>query len=126
MNEETKVYIDSKFNEVNQKIDNLLSLFEKIRNNEIRTLMYSQLTARQLNYFFYVDQIRNQDSARSFPYYEKVANTDKCRRAHALTEICAQDLKDLVVKKSKGRKDLIEDDFTNSLAFIGGIDDTLL
>lgn len=126
MNEETKVYIDSKFNEVNQKIDNLLSLFEKIRNNEIRTLMYSQLTARQLNYFFYVDQIRNQDSSNSFPYYEKVANTDKCRKAHALTEICAQDLKDLVVKKSKGRKDLIEDDFTNSLAFIGGIDDTLL
>lgn len=126
MNDEIKNYIDSKFDEVNEKLDNLLSLFERIRNNEIRTLMYSQLCSRQLNEFFFVDWIRNQTITPCKPIYEKVQTDPKFKEAHPITKMCAEDLKDLVVKKSKGRKDLIEDEFTKSLAFIGGIDDTLL
>lgn len=126
MNDEVKEYIDSKFNEVNNKLDNLLSLFEKMRNNEVRTLMYSQLCSRQLNEFFYVDWIRNQSLTSCKPLYEKVASDSKFKQAHPITKSCAEDLKDLVIKKSKGRKDLVEDEFTKSLAFIGGIDDTLL
>lgn len=126
LNDEIKDYIDSKFSEVNQKLDNLLSLFERIRNNEIRTLMYSQLCARQLNEFFFVDWLRNQSLTGCKPFYEQVKNNPQFKEAHPITKMCAEDLKNLVVKKSKGRKDLIEDDFTKSLAFIGGIDDTLL
>lgn len=126
MDDVVKNYIDSKFNEVNDKLNNLLSLFEKIRNNEVRTLMYSQLCSRQLNEFFYVDWIRNQSLVSCKPLYEKIANNPEYKKAHPITKSCAEDLKDLVVKKSKGRKDLIEDDFTKSLAFIGGVDNTLL
>ena len=121
-----KAYIDSKFYELNLKLDNLLSLCEKLRNNEIRTLMYSQLSARQLNAFFYIDYLRNQSKVNSIPYYETVENNPKFKKAHPITKGCAKDLTDLVIKKSKGRKDLIEDDFTKSLAFISGIDETLL
>ena len=81
LNEEIKEYIDSKFNELNTKIDNLLSLMERMRSNDIRTLMYSQLTARQLNAFFYVDWIRNQSMTLSTPYYEEVSNNKKYMRA---------------------------------------------
>ena len=88
--------------------------------------MYSQLCARQLNQFFYVDLIRNQSLSGTMPFYEKVMTNPKYKEAHPITKSCAEDLKNLVVKKSKGRKDLIEDEFTNSLAFIGGINDTLL
>ena len=126
MNDEIKSYIDLKFNEVNQKLDNILTLFEKIRSNEVRSIMYSELTARQLNYFFYVDWIRNQSVQGCMPYYERVGNDSKFKEAHPLTKKCAEDLKDLVIKKSKGRKDLIEDEFTKSLAFIGRIDESLL
>ena len=126
MNNEIKLYIDLKFNELNTKMDNLLSLLERIRNNDIRTLMYSQLTARQLNEFFYIDYLRNQSEVNAFPYYEEVLNNPKFKRAHPITRDCAKDLSDLVIKKSKGRKDLLEDAFTNSLAFYGGIDETLL
>lgn len=126
LNDEVKYYIDSKFNEVNEKLDNLLSLFERIRNNEIRTLAYTQLTARQLNKFFFIDWIRNQSITSCKPIYEQVQNNPQFDVAHPITKMCAEDIKDLIVKKSKGRKDLIEDDFTKSLAFIGGIDDTLL
>ena len=126
LNEEIKEYIDSKFNELNTKIDNLLSLMERMRSNDIRTLMYSQLTARQLNAFFYVDWIRNQSITLSMPYYEQVSTNKKYMRAHPITSKCAEDLTDLVIKKSKGRKELIEDEFTKSLSFIAGIDETLL
>ena len=126
MNEEVKDYIDSKFHELNLKLDNLLSLCEKLRNNEVRTLMYSQLSARQLNAFFYIDYLRNQSKTNPIPYYETVKNNPKYKKAHPITKGCAEDLTDLVIKKSKGRKDLIEDDFTKSLAFISGIDETLL
>ena len=126
MNDEIKNYIDSKFNEVNQKLDNLLSLFEKIRNNNVRNLMYSQLCARQLNSFFYVDWIRNQGVQGCMPYYEKVNDDPRYKEAHPITKMCAEDLKDLIIKKSKGRKDLLEDEFTKSLAFISGMDEILL
>lgn len=126
MDDVVKNYIDSKFSEVHDKLDNLLSLFEKIRNNEVRTLMYSQLCSRQLNEFFYIDWIRNQSLVSCKPLYEQIANNPKYKKAHPITKSCAEDLKDLVVKKSKGRKDLIEDEFTKSLAFIGGVDNTLL
>ena len=94
--------------------------------NEIRNLAYTQLTARQLNAFFYVDWIRNQSMTLSKPYYEQVSTNKKYMRAHPITSKCAEDLTDLVIKKSKGRKDLIEDEFTKSLSFIAGIDETLL
>ena len=126
MNDEIKDYIDSKFDKVNAKLDNLLTLFEKLRSNGIRTLMYAQLCSRQLNEFFYVDWIRNQSYASCKPIYETVQNNPEFKKAHPITKSCATDLNDLVVKKSKGRKDLIEDEFTNSLAFISGIDETLL
>ena len=126
MNDEIKNYIDSKFDEVNNKLDNLLSLFEKLRNNGVRNLMFSQLCSRQLNEFFFVDWIRNQAYTPCKPYYEKIKDDPKFKVAHPITKMCAEDLTKLVIKKSKGRKDLIEDEFTRSLSFISGIDETLL
>ena len=118
--------INQKLDELNHKIDNLHSLFEKIRNNEVRTLLYAQLCSRQLNSLFYIDQIRNGDSTRFQNIYEQILHDTRFRRAHVMTKNNARDLTNLVVKKSKGRKDLLEDEFTNSLAFISGIDGTLL
>ena len=126
LNDEVKNYIDSKFNEVNEKLDNLLSLFEKIRSNEVRTLLYSQLCSRQLNSFFYVDWLRNQSIVNCKPFYEKINDNSSYKKAHPITKMCAEDLTDLVIKKSKGRKDLLEDEFTKSLSFISGIDESLL
>lgn len=125
-NDDVKQYIDFKFDEVNQKIDNLHSLFEKIRNNEVRTLMYAQLACRLLNALLYIDQLRNASVSSSTPIYENIKNDEYYKKAHTIVKNCAKDLCDLVVKKSKGRKDLLEDEFTNSLAFISGIDETLL
>lgn len=126
MHEDVKNYIDTRFDELEKKIDNIHSLLEKIRNNEVRTLMYSQLNARLLNYYMYIDQIKSSSYMSSVPVYEQVATDEKFKKAHYMTKVVAEDLKDLVVKKSKGRKDLLEDKFTNSLAFISGIDETLL
>ena len=53
-------------------------------------------------------------------------NNSSYKKAHPITKMCAEDLTDLVIKKSKGRKDLIEDEFTKSLSFISGIDESLL
>ena len=126
MDNEIKNYIDLKFNELNTKMDNLLSLLERMRSNNIRTLMYSQLAVRQLNQFFYVDYTRNQSQVNCIPFYEMVQNNPDYKKAHPITKACASDLTDLIIKKSKGRKDLLEDDFTKSLSFISGIDETLL
>ena len=125
-NEDVKSYIDSKFDELVLKIDNLHSLFEKIRNNEVRTLLYAQLSCRLLNSLLYIDQLRNAKISTSSELYEQIMNDEKFKKAHKIVKECAEDLCNLVVKKSKGRKDLLEDEFTNSLAFISGIDETLL
>lgn len=125
-NEDVKNYIDLKFDELSSKIDNLHSLFEKIRNNEVRTLMYAQLCARQLNKLLYIDQLRNGNITPSTPIYQNIMNDEQYKKAHTITKECAKELTDLVIKKSKGRKDLIEDEFTSSLSFISGIDETLL
>jgi len=126
LNEEIKNYIDSKFDEVNAKLDNQLVLLEKIRSNLIRALLYGQLTARQLNSFFFLDWMRNQSTTPCKPYYETMENNPKFKQAHPLTKTLAEDLTNLVVKKSKGNKEVLEDEFTQSLAFNGGIDSSLL
>jgi len=110
--------------ELTKKVDNLHSLFEKIRNNEVRTLMYAQLNARQLNFLLWYDQIKSGHT--NIPIYEQIIQNDEYKEAHHITKKSAKDLSELVWKKSKGRKDLLEDEFTKSLAFYGGIDETLL
>lgn len=88
--------------------------------------MYAQLCARQLNKLLYIDQLRNGNITPSTPIYQNIMNDEQYKKAHTITKECAKELTDLVIKKSKGRKDLIEDEFTSSLSFISGIDETLL